>query len=293
MYAKGHRVGLSCAVWLALAGAVGCSFAGERPPWAPSPQTKKEAEHCGDIKWPLLDTLWVLAGGTWVLAANGEEERNGLMANGEQGEPRSTKWTRFERTYGYTSMIVFGVSALYGFTTEMRCATAAQHLEAEAAGRAAPQRTGFPAGISGFGFGNSPAQALEACSASGRQWQAKGATALCSTPMKSTKKPDAALEFRTGSLTTITLVFQPSASSLNRDYDSIEASLQGMYGPPQVARAALGAQCAALAECLGDGERPRGPVWHWPSGSIELAPTLRDGVPVLELRYVRESPSER
>jgi hypothetical protein len=41
-----------------------------------------------------------------------------------------------------------------------------------------------------------------------------------------------------------------------------------------------------MSACLVDGEVPRGPAWRWPAGSVELMPTLDEGVPVIALRYL-------
>jgi hypothetical protein len=40
-------------------------------------------------------------------------------------------------------------------------------------------------------------------------------------------------------------------------------------------------------------ERPRGPAWHWASGSIELSPVWNDDGASLELRYLRSEPEDR
>jgi hypothetical protein len=76
---------------------------------------------------------------------------------------------------------------------------------------------------------------------------------------------------------------------LNEQYRVLNASLRGFYGDPQVARPNLSAACApSLERCLAAGEHPDGPVWHWPTGNIEIAPVWRDDQALIELRYTRE-----
>ena len=80
-----------------------------------------------------------------------------------------------------------------------------------------------------------------------------------------------------------------SAQTKNRDYQALAAGLGSSYGPPQVEAAPLPPACqASLADCLEAGVRPKGPVWHWSAGTIELVPSWASERAVLDSRYARE-----
>ena len=280
------------ALCLLVASTSSCSFFGEHPIWAPIAPTKEGVSKCGDITYPLVDALSVVAGATWVYAAHRDEEATRTVYS----EPHSTSWTRFERTFGYSAMITFGAATIYGAVAEARCRAARKRFEQARvqAVTTEPQRPGFPANVFALRFGTSPVEAERACLAMRRQWHLEGTLATCNAEAASSANPDARIEFRFNALATLILTFTPAASNALRDYDALESGLTQMYGKPQRGRATLSTSCAAdLAQCLAQGEKPRGPTWRWAAGSIELAPTEQAGAAVIELRYSWEDPGGR
>ncbi len=95
------------------------------------------------------------------------------------------------------------------------------------------------------------------------------------------------LQYSLGTPSEITVVYHAPQSGLNEQFRTLNDSLLGFFGAPQVP-AQLSAACnASLEQCLAAGEHPHGPAWHWPKGSIEIAPLLQGEQALIELRYVR------
>jgi hypothetical protein len=96
------------------------------------------------------------------------------------------------------------------------------------------------------------------------------------------------LEFQTGELNQVTAVHWSNVEELAKNYDGLYAEFRTMYGVPHVDRVALVGPCSvALAECLRNGEKPKGPVWRFPAVTIEIQPVWEGDHPVLEARYTR------
>ena len=117
----------------------------------------------------------------------------------------------------------------------------------------------------------------------------EGTTGSCKPTLESGATPELRISFELGVPTEIRTLYRGSAQTKNRDYQALAAGLRASYGPPQVEAAALSPACqASLADCLESGVRPKGPVWHWAAGTIELVPSWASERAVLDIRYTRE-----
>ena len=97
------------------------------------------------------------------------------------------------------------------------------------------------------------------------------------------------IRYTLGTPSEITVVYHASPQRLNEQYRVLNTSLREMYGEPQVVSPTFSAACTgSLEQCLAAGEHPQGPVWHWPTGNIEIAPVWLDEQALIELRYTRE-----
>ncbi len=281
----------------------GCSFVSSRPPpSAPEERTAKTAAKCGDVWYPLADMLSSFAGFTWVLYADQKEDesRPKMLTNGptgytmvDAGPPTQSYQT--ERIFGYGAMGVFGASSIYGFIVEMQCGNLRREIKEHQARRSedlAPVRADLPSSVSGFTFDMRQEQAERACMEKRQEWQLEGTVAHCRPKLDAPAAQPVRLEFESGTLTRIVVLYGPLAEGLNKNYDQIYATLRGTYGAPQLDRDPLVGECGtALAECMKKGQKIKASVWHWPSGSIELQPVWQGDQTLLEVRYSHEDPA--
>ena len=261
-----------------------CSFIAEPPPGSANElRVTREGRRCGRSIWyPLADTASTIAGVTWVVRANDD------LSAAEHGAGGNTDLFRAERIAGYTVIRLFGASAIYGYVVEARC-SALRHAAAPPAPPPEPARTGFPDAVAGFAFRMSSPQAAQLCTSKGHVWTLDGATGVCETRPQSSVNPAMHVTFELGVVSEIRTVYAVPADSLNRNYSALFSALRGSYGAPQVEPAPLSAACAqSLSQCLAAGERPPGPVWHWPKGTIELHSFWKTDRAMLEIRYTRE-----
>ena len=261
---------------LCLVGA-GCSFSSE----GPLARTPSQPSKCRSFRSPLVDTGVVAVGALTVATAGSQE-------------PDAAK---VERIAGYTTMALFGASAIYGFIVVGQCRDQRdediQHGEQGSESEARP-RPPFPGSVYDFAFRSRPAAAEQVCRGKGRAWTMQGTTGECALRSGPNSEPRARLTFDAGLASQITVVYDGNPENLNQSYGAIYASMRKTFGEPQVPPARPSAACAAsLAQCLSDGERPAGASWHWADGSIDLVPNLSDGKPLIELRYTREEPLTR
>jgi hypothetical protein len=288
-------VGALCAMSCA-----SCSFVSSRPPpSAPEERTAKAAAKCGNFWYPLADTVSVLAGATWVVSANQKEEEDrpstttsadGTVTIIKQG---SGDTHDAERIFGYSVMGLFGASALFGYYVEIKCGELRREVNERDQRRVEqaipPPRPDMPGEVAGFSFGMTPELAQRACVQKNQEWQLQGSVAHCNPKSGSAPVPSVRLEFQSGTLSRIALLHEPPADQLAPTYDRFYAAFLSRYGSPQVDRAVLTSACSgALAECLKNGEKPKGAAWYWPNGSVELHLVWRDDRALLEERYSRE-----
>lgn len=263
-------VGLLCA---------GCSFTMRTPPSEPAKRTAHAAKECGGIVYPIFDTVSVAAGVTWVVRA-------------EQDEAAGRAEHEAERIAGYGIIGLFGAAAMYGYVVEVRCASLRREValrKARVFADVAGERDGFPGGVFGFRFDMSESQAQQTCSGSQGTWKPSSAVAVCEPRLRSAAHPALRLHFELGALSRMTVLYDVSADRTRQRYDQLYAALRNAYGKPQVERKPLRGQCASsLWRCLENGQRLVGPAWHWPDGSIELAPVWEQSRAILELRYSRQ-----
>jgi hypothetical protein len=298
---RAARIGL-LAIGASLAfGGTGCSFVSSTlPPSAPDQRTVNAAKTCGRISYPLLDTLSAVAGYSFVVYADRAEEESstktynidwntGMKTLVSQGPP-TADYTAV-RTFGYITMAAFGVSSLYGYYAAIRCANWRYEIAARKstpAADAVASQAQPPKNFGGYTFDMTQAQAEQTCTVSRQAWQLEGAIAVCSPNIESGTAQPVRLEFQSGGLRSVTIVRHVPGEQLEKGYDYLYTVMRVMYGPPQVERAALVGACSgALAECMKQGETPKGPVWSWPTLTIELQPVWQGDQTVLEERYTR------
>src|SRR4051812_4577709 len=240
----------------------GCSALFSRPPHSlPDGGTANPSKRCGGIAYPLADTASVIAGGTYVLTAASREDdsRPYTLVDGQlvrSGEPQTSyQWMRVT---GYSVMAVFGLSALYGYYVEARCASLRKEVAEK---RAQPPpgvsmtRASPPTTILGFSFKMPPSQAEQACAAKQYEWSRAGAVALCRPKDEAPSGMELQLGFESDSLRQIAVVRRAPADQLTQRYEELYGSIRALYGAPQVERAALAASCQrSLADCLKNGE---------------------------------------
>jgi len=277
-------VGVSCAGLL-----LGCSFIAEPPPGSANElRPHGDGYRCGKSWWyPLGDTVSTVASVTWIVRANNELET--------AGEDQASLW-HATRVAGWAGVGLFGASAIYGYVVEGRCAQLRKNheLEVSAASAAAsapstPNRANFPGSVFGFGFRMQRGDLVQLCLSKNGQWTVEGAVGVCRQKVESSSFPEVRIGFQLGVPSEIRTIFSGSVQTKNRDYQALASGLRNSYGPPQVEGAALSPSCqASLAQCLESVERPKDPVWHWPSGTIELTPIWVDQRALLEIRYTSE-----
>lgn len=261
---------------------LGCSFAGEPPPGSANElRPNEEGYRCGKSLWyPAADTVSTIASATWVIRANDELETHSQDSEGDI-------W-RASRIAGWVGIGLFGASAIYGYVVEGRCGQLRRNRELAVSAPSAPSRPDFPGNVFGFGFRMQRADLVRQCLSKDGQWSMDGAVGRCRPRTESSANPEVRIAFQLGVPSEVRTIFTGSAQTKNRDYQSLASSLRQSYGPPQV-EGALSPSCqASLAQCLQSGERPKGPVWHWAAGTVELAPIWADERAVLEIRYTPE-----
>ncbi len=287
---------------------VGCSLVSMAPPGAPGmTSAKNNRERCKNIWYPLADTASALAGVAWIVRANDDEALNGPEHTttdcSSYGGNVCTETTygshhddtyKYERVAGYSILVAFAASAIYGYAVTAECDAHNKARVASLATQDTPAerpRHGFPDSVEGFSFALQAAQAAQLCASKGETWELQGSTGSCKPAAESATNPDVRLEFELGAPTTIVLTYHPTPAAVSKNYGALYASLLGFYGAPQVKPGGVSTACAAsLGQCLADGESPTGPVWHWAGGTIALSPIWKDDRAVLELRYSREEP---
>lgn len=267
---------------------LGCSFIFEPAPGSPHElRPNSEGYRCGKSFWyPVADTLSAAASVTWVVRANNELETHSEDSEGDV-------W-RASRIAGWAGLGVFGASAIYGYVVEGRCAQLRKNQELAAAPRAAPNRPDFPGSVLGFGFRMPEGDLAQLCMSKRAEWSKDGAVGYCRPKSESTANPEVRIRFELGKPAEIRTIYVGAVATKNRDYLALADGLRKSFGPPQVEGAPLSAECqASLSACLEAGARPKGPVWHWAAGSIELAPMWADERAVLEIRYTAEEAASR
>jgi hypothetical protein len=189
---------------------IGCSFQLSFPPIEPQQRTARAAARCGGVEqepvlYPLVDTLSVVAGVTWVVHA----DREGRVPDSQRNA---------ERIAGYGIVGLFGAGAVYGYAVAVTCASLRREVaEGRGAGRrvaegrpgaskAAPPGS-FPRRVFAFEFGMDRSQAESACRAMGRSWELEGPTAVCRAPRQSLADPEIRLEFELGALTRLRALY--------------------------------------------------------------------------------------
>jgi hypothetical protein len=186
-------------------------------------------------------------------------------------------------------MAVFGASSLYGYYASIACANWRHEIATRnrpTALTATAAQAKPPLDFGGFKFDMTEAQAEQTCAAHHQLWQLEGAVARCNPNADSKAAQPIRLEFQSGELRKVTVVRRAASDQLEKDYDHLYTVLRTMYGPPQVERGALVGACSgALATCLKSGEAPQGPMWSWPTLTIELQPVWQGDQAVLEERY--------
>lgn len=274
-----------------------CSFISSRPPpSAPDERTAKAAARCGNIWYPLADTVSVIAGYTWVLYADRAESNSQIGSTTYDTDGRIiSQETRAGTNYdslrysAYGAMGLFGLSALYGYYVELKCAGLRSEIKDHQSMRTetkAPARPDPPNDILGFTFTMHPQDAERVCMAKQKEWQLQGAVATCKPRSEPATEQPLQLDFQLGTLTRVTVLRKPAAEQLNKNYDDLCAAFRGIYGAPTIDRSPLPAECAtSLAACLKSGTKVKGPAWHWSTGSIELQPAWRDDGAFIEERY--------
>jgi hypothetical protein len=281
-------------VLLLAASGTHCSVLALRPPpSAPAERTAKAAEHCGDMWYPIADTLSTIAGLTWVVHANQRQEEDDAAARGAVIMQRNTSPIdpAVERNAGYIVMGIFGASAIYGYYVEERCHALRRELEEARRGREPqalpPPRSDLPKDVAGFTFHAPQAQAQATCVAKTGSWQIQGSVARC-TPAGARSAEPIRLEFESGTITRIAIVHSPPADQFDQAYDRLYAELRTKYGAPQTEPARPGDCATSLLACMKKGGKPKGPAWFFVAGSIALQPVWSEDNAALEERYVRE-----
>jgi hypothetical protein len=273
------------------------------PPSTPEEHVPRGEKRCDpeNLWYPIYDTVSVAAGVTWVVYANQHIDDINARNATEYGDPSrtangDTSLYKWERAGGYAVIGLYGLSAIYGYITEVQCSSWRERRAGGDTARekpALPGRPGFPGSVFGFGFEMQRPKAAQLCASKGQEWHLEGTTGLCQSPNEGAGKPDLRLEFRMGVPAQITVIYRAPPSVLNKSYGALFASLRDMYGPPQVAPTRVSAACEkSLSQCLENDEHPTGPVWHWAGGTIELTPVWQEDHALLELRYTREEPGD-
>jgi len=276
----------------------GCSVAWSRVT-PKDPAERKQGEKCGGIKYPLYDLGWTLLGAANVVLGRSLQKPERIpTGSGEFVEVRTGKedYGKVQETTGYAQMAVFGASAVYGFVVEGICAPRRPQSKAERA-KAAPARMQFPGAVDGFAFDVAPAAAERVCTPRGQRWKLAGpagTTGYCRSEGR-VPRPDVRIQFTFGVASQIALLYPAAPERLAGHYDQLYAALRASLGAPQVDREPLTDDCAnSLGACLARGARPRGAAWHWPEGSVELAPVLDErNAAVIELEYTRHGRAEQ
>ena len=283
---------------------LGCSLVSMRPPAeAGTPEARGNRERCRDIWYPIADTVSAAIGVGWIVKAADDEAKNGPATttseyyNGQYSEVMRTsthdETYKYERAFGYSALLAFTASAIYGYVIAADCAAL---RKGRAAGVSRPKndqepRRGFPGSVLDFSFAFQPAQTAQVCANKGGTWALEGNTASCKPSVESANNPDARFAFELGALSSIVITYHPTQEALNDGYGKLYTSLFSFYGPPQVKPRGISATCvASFSQCMSAGERPSGPVWHWAGGTIALSPTWKVNHAVLELIYSREAP---
>ncbi|MET0592679.1 MAG: hypothetical protein ABW133_08270 [Polyangiaceae bacterium] len=291
-------------VLLAATTQASCSvFAAKVPPSAPDQRTARAAKECGKVGYPIADMAIGFTGFGMVSYADRQEEKErAALAQysnaGYQVETAGNASTHdVERYAGYTTMAVFGASAIYGWYAFARCSELKNELEGRREYRAvqadtatAPARLAAPPDlIAGFKLGMSPEQAEQACATKQQTWQFEGAIAECRPKVGSNDQVPMLLEFQSGELRRVTVRHGVSGPELEEKYDALYSSYRSMYGSPQVDRASLQGPCSeSLVSCLKGGEHPRGAMWGWPTITIEVLAAWTGDHAALEERYTRQ-----
>ena len=177
------------------------------------------------------------------------------------------------------------------FSGALVVAKASKQKSAPAAAKSS--RPSFPRSVLQFSFAMSLSEVGNACENSGRLAHVRGALVDCTAKPGAADTSDVRIRFSAGKPAQITVIYHAPRAGLNAQYDALSGSLQTQYGRAQVPAPKWPAACSAsLAACLAASEHPGGPVWHWPNGSIEVVPELRDGEALIDLKYTPENPNE-
>ena len=288
MHVTGDRKQKSLGIVFIASQLIACSFIGEPPPGSPHElRPNGEGYRCGKSFWyPVADTISAAASATWVVRANNELETHSEDSEGGI-------W-RASRIAGWAGIGLFSASAIYGYVVEGRCAQLRKNREIAATTGPVSTRREFPGSVLGFGFHMPEGDLAQLCMSKNAEWSKNGAVGYCRPRGESTANPEVRITFELGKPAEIRTIYVGAAATKNRDYRSLADGLRKSFGSPQVEGAPLSAACqASLSACLEAGERPKGPVWHWAAGTIELAPMWADERAVLEIRYTAEEAGGR
>jgi hypothetical protein len=199
------------------------------------------------------------------------------------------------RIGGWVLLSTFVASAVYGTYVTIECQSSepGRLRRAEQAQRLTPAKVAsFPGQVLQFQFGTTPEVAARACVAARGTFEPGAAYSLCRSPARSLARPDARLEFPTGPLSRVTLVYPTTPETLQTTLAQIESQAASYYGQPRSGPNTWPAACVSkgAVQCLKDGELPGRAFWGFPDGDIELRPSLDSESPLVELRYTRYEP---
>jgi hypothetical protein len=202
---------------------------------------------------------------------------------------------RAGRIGGLVLLSTFALSAVYRayVTVECQSSSPGSLRRAEQAERFRPRKVaGFAGEVLQFQFGAPTDVAARAWVAAGGGFEPGYAYSLCLSPARSLARPDVRLEFHSGPLSRVTLVYPTTPDSLQATLAHIEAQAQSYYGHPRSGPTAWPASCVSsgAVQCLKEGELPGHAFWSFTDGDIELRPSLDGDMPLVELRYTRYDP---
>ncbi|WP_437728247.1 hypothetical protein [Sorangium sp. So ce861] len=264
-------LGLSCA---------GCSFAFSRGPKVAPEETAAEAAlDCTEHPWwAILD---VSLASSMVIA---------LIA---PVATESGAWDRKYKPYaisptagalvGSAGLMVFGISAIHGFSVLGKCARAHHRMRELGEGmgsaplvREEPRHDARtpppPPGAAGFVFGELMDEAAATCWGAGLQWsEAEGAARCSGKPSGELPGASAQLEFTDGRLSAVELVIDPAedAAGLAGALRATEVALVRRFGKPGHRSFVIPDECKAEEAFLGcviDGRVTGRASWSLPDG---------------------------
>lgn len=292
-----HRTRSTLLAAMALT-ANGCSFLSSRvPPSNVSEHVGQPPVQCS-VWRPVADTLSSVAGATWVHLASVREDASRSSTTTIDGMGNSTtvygEATSYQplRILGYSTMVVFAASAIYGFVAESMCTARrreATERKSQPGPEARPVRPDFPGQVNGFTFAMRPQEAEQLCASQKRHWHQMGAVAACQPDPADTSAREVQLAFELGRVSRITVVYVAPPEQLRSHYEQLVASMRSTYGAPQIEGAAWPAACRdSVAACLKAGAVVKVPQWSWATGMLEVQPVWREDRATVDIRYTHQ-----